>query len=73
MDGELSAAQRIYDRLWDNATATLLKPDGVLADRLLRRPAADPRRGATLVARPAAAVRERVETFLREIAAICPN
>ena len=73
MDSGLNGAQQIYDRLWINAIATLPKPGGVQVDRFLERPAADPRRGATLVARPAAEVRDRVETFLRKAAAICPN
>ena len=72
MDGELTGAQRIYDQLWSKTSAAL-KSGGLRVDPLLRGETGDPRRGATLVARPNADVRKRVETFLREAAAICPG
>ena len=72
MGGELTEAQRIYDQLWSK-TSTALESGGLRVDPLLRGKAGDPRRGATLVARPNAAVRKRVETFLREAAVICPG
>jgi 2'-5' RNA ligase len=72
MGGELTGAQRIYDQLW-RKTSAALESGGLRVDLLLRGKAGDPRRGATLVARPSADVRKRVETFLREVAAICPG
>jgi 2'-5' RNA ligase len=72
MGGELSGAQRIYDQLWSKTSAAL-ESGGLRFDPLLRTKAGDPRRGATLVARPDAGVRKWVETFLREAAAICPG
>ena len=72
MGGELTEAQKIYEQLW-NKTAAALKTGGLRVDPLLREKNRDPRRGATLVARPDAGVRNRVKTFLREAAAICPG
>jgi hypothetical protein len=72
MGDELTGAQKIYDQLWSKTSAAL-ESGGLRVDPLLRGKAGDPRRGATLVARPNADVRERVETFLREAAAICPG
>jgi 2'-5' RNA ligase len=72
MGDELTKAQRIYDQLWSKTSAAL-ESGGLQVDPLLRRKAGDPRRGATLVARPNANVRKRVETFLRDVAAICPG
>jgi 2'-5' RNA ligase len=72
MGDELTEAQRIYDQLWSKTSAAL-ESGGLRVDPLLRGKAGDPRRGATLVARPNAGVRKRVETFLREAAAICPG
>ncbi|MGB7749307.1 MAG: hypothetical protein WBN75_18695 [Verrucomicrobiia bacterium] len=72
MGSELTEAQRIYDQLWSK-TSTALESGGLRIDPLLRGKAGDPRRGATLVARPNAVVQKRVETFLRKAAAICPG
>jgi 2'-5' RNA ligase len=72
MGYKLTEAQRIYDQLW-RKTAAALKSGGLRVDPLLRGKTGDPRRGVTLVARPDAGVRNRVETFLREAAAICPG
>jgi 2'-5' RNA ligase len=72
MGDELTKAQRIYDQLWSKTSAAL-ESGGLQVDPLLRRKAGDPRRGATLVARPNASVRKRVEKFLCEAAAICPG
>ena len=72
MGDELTEAQRIYDQLW-RRTRAALELGGLQVDPLLREKTGDPRRGATLVARPNADVRKRVETFLREAAAICPG
>jgi 2'-5' RNA ligase len=72
MGDELTKAQRIYDQLWSKTSAAL-ESGGLRVDPLLRGKAGDPRRGATLVARPNAGVRKRVEAFLREAAAICPG
>ena len=72
MDGELTEAQKIYKQLWSK-TALALEAGGLRVDPLLDGKIRDPRRGATLVARPDAGVRTRVETFLREAAAICPG
>jgi 2'-5' RNA ligase len=72
MGDELTGAQRIYEQLWRKTTAAL-EAGGLRVDPLLRGKTGDPRRGATLVARPNAGVRDRVETFLREAAAICPG
>ena len=72
MGDGLTDAQRIYDQLWSKSSAAL-ELGGLRVDPLLRGKADDPRRGATLVARPNVVVRKRVETFLREAAAICPG
>jgi len=72
MGDELTKAQKIYDQLWRRMRAAL-ESGGLRVDPLLRGKTGDPRRGATLVARPNADVRKRVETFLREAAAICPD
>jgi 2'-5' RNA ligase len=72
MDSELTAAQTIYEELWSK-TAAARESGGLRVDPLLRKRTGDPRRGATLVARPDSGVRNRVETFLREAAAICPG
>jgi 2'-5' RNA ligase len=72
MGSEVTEAQRIYDQLWSKTTAAL-ESGGLRVDPLLREKAGDSRRGATLLARPDAGVRDRVETFLRETAAICPG
>jgi 2'-5' RNA ligase len=72
MGDGLTEAQRIYDQLWSKTSAAL-ESGGLRVDPLLRGKARDPRRGATLVARPNANVRKRVEEFLREAAAICPG
>jgi 2'-5' RNA ligase len=72
MGDELTEAQRIYEQLWSKTTAAL-EAGGLRVDPLLRGKTGDPRRGATLVARPDASVRKRVETFLREATAICPR
>jgi 2'-5' RNA ligase len=72
MGDELTKAQRIYGQLWSKTTA-VLEAGGLRVDPLLRGKTGDSRRGATLVARPNADVRKRVETFLREAAAICPD
>ena len=72
MGDELNKAQRIYEQLWSRTTAAL-ESGGLRVDPLLRGKTGDPRCGATLVARPDTGVRDRVETFLREAAAICPG
>ena len=72
MGGKLTEAQKIYEQLW-RKTAVALEAGGLRVDPLLRGKNRDPRRGATLVARPDADVRTRVETFLHEAAAICPG
>ena len=72
MGRELNEAQNIYDRLWRQTTAAL-KTGGLQVDPKLQKATRDPRRGATLVARPDAEVRNRVESLLREAAAICPG
>ncbi|HUA68796.1 MAG TPA: 2'-5' RNA ligase family protein [Candidatus Saccharimonadales bacterium] len=72
MEGGLTEAHRIYGQLW-NKTAPLLKSGGMRIDPLLRNKTGDLRRGVTLVAWPDAAVQRKVEEFLREAAAICPN
>jgi len=72
MDGELTEAQKIYEQLWSKTTAAV-ESGGLRMDPLLRKGTGDPRRGATLVARPDTGVRKRVEAFLREAAAICPG
>jgi 2'-5' RNA ligase len=72
MGDELTEVRDIYDQLWSKTAATL-DSGGLRADPLLRGQAGDPRRGATLVARPDAGVRNRVETFLREAAVFCPG
>jgi 2'-5' RNA ligase len=72
MGDELTEPQRIYEQLWSKTTAAL-EAGELRVDPILRRKTGDPRRGATLVARPDADVRNRVETFLREAAAICPG
>ena len=72
MAGELTEAQKIYGQLWRKTTEAV-ESGGLRVDPLLRKGTGDPRRGATLVARPDAGVRKRVETFLREAAAICPG
>ena len=72
MGDELTEAQKIYEQLW-RKTAVALEAGGLRVDPLLRGKNRDPRRGATLVVRPDAGVRTRMETFLREAAAICPG
>ena len=72
MGDALIAAQSIYDQLWSRTTVAL-SSGGMQVDPLLREKADDPRRGATLVARPDANVRKRVELFLREAAVNCPG
>ncbi len=72
MGDPLTEAQGIYDRLWCKSTAAL-ESDGLQIDVNLQRKSGDPRRGATLAARPGTEVRNRVETFLRAAAAICPR
>ena len=72
MGDELTGAQRIYDQLWSK-TSVALESGGLRVDPLLRGKPGDPRRGATLVARPNASVQKRVGAFLREAAAICPG
>jgi 2'-5' RNA ligase len=72
MGDELTAVRGIYRQLWSKTTAAL-ESGGLRVDPLLRGKAGDPRRGATLVARPDAGVRNRVGTFLREAAALCPG
>jgi 2'-5' RNA ligase len=72
MGDELTETQRIYNQLWSKTSAALESGE-LRVDPLLRAKAGDPRRGATLVARPNADVRKRVETFLHEAAAICPG
>ena len=72
MGDELTSAQRIYDQLWSE-TATVMASGKVRVDPLLRGDTGDPRRGATLVARPDGLVRTEVEAFLREACAICPG
>ncbi|MFZ0828313.1 MAG: 2'-5' RNA ligase family protein [Verrucomicrobiia bacterium] len=72
MGDELTEARRIYDQLWHKSTAAL-ESDGLRVDLNLRNKTGDPRRGATLVARPDAGVRKRVEKFLSEVADICPG
>jgi 2'-5' RNA ligase len=72
MGDELTGAGEIYNQLWSKTTAAL-ESDGLRVDPFLRKKDGDPRRGATLVARPDAGVRKRVEIFLREAAAVCPG
>ena len=72
MGDELTGAQRIYEQLWSKTMAAL-ESGGLRVDPLLGGKTGDPRRGATLVARPDMGVRNRVETFLRAAAAICPG
>jgi 2'-5' RNA ligase len=72
MGDEVTEVQRIYDQLW-RGTRAALESGGLRIDPILQKNTADPRRGATLVARPNAGVRKRVEKFLREAAAICPS
>jgi 2'-5' RNA ligase len=72
MGDELTGAQRIYDGLWRKSAAAL-ETGGLRVNPLLRAKTGDPRRGGTLVVRPGAAVRNRVQAFLREAAAICPG
>jgi 2'-5' RNA ligase len=72
MGDALTEAQRIYDELWRKSPAAW-EAGGLRLDLNLRKRTGDPRRGATLAARPDAGVRNRVEAFLREAAAICPG
>ncbi len=72
MGDALTGAKSIYDRLWQKSAAAL-KSGGWRIDPNLRKGTQDPRRGVTLAARPDAGVRNRVEKFIREAAAICPG
>jgi len=72
MGAALTEPRRIYERLW-RKTGPLLKSGRVRIDPWLRDKAGDDRWGATLVARPDAGVRRRVEKFVREAAALCPR
>jgi 2'-5' RNA ligase len=72
MEDGLTGAHGIYEQLW-NKTAPLFKSGGLRIDPRLQNKTGDLRRGVTLVAWPDAAVRWKVEEFLREAAAICPN
>jgi 2'-5' RNA ligase len=72
MGDELTGVQRIYDQLWRKSTAAL-ESNGLRIDLNLRKKPGDPRRGVTLAARPDAGVRNRVESFLRAAAVICPG
>lgn len=68
----LSEAKKIYDQLW-RERKTILSSGGMQLDPRLRQKAGDPRRGATLVARPDKEVRDSVNAFLHGAAAICPG
>lgn len=72
MDAKVTEPRKIYEQLWSK-TAAALEAGELQVDPLLRGKIRDPRRGATLVARPDAGVQNRVETFLREAEAICPG
>ncbi len=72
MGGEVTAAQKIYEQLWDGSFESL-KLDGPRIDSLLRNKNGDPRRGVTLVARPGITVQNEAGKFLRELAAVCPG
>lgn len=72
MGKALTEAGRVYEQLWVK-TSALLRSGQLQIDPLLRNHAADPRRCVTLVARPDTEVQRKVETFLQEAAAICPN
>ena len=62
----------IYDKLWREAAAAFA--DGkVELDPFLPHKAGDERRGATLIARPAPAVRDRVAAWLQQLDAACPG
>ena len=72
MGDELTAAQGIYDQLW-HKTIAALESGGLRIDLNLQKKTGDSRRGVTLAARPDTGVRNRVETFLREVSKICPS
>ena len=72
MGDALTEARRIYNRLWRQSTVAL-KSGGWQIDAHLQKSKKDPRRGATLVARPDAKIRERVGRFLHAAAGICPG
>jgi 2'-5' RNA ligase len=68
----LTEPRRIYEQLW-RKTSVLLKSGRMQADPHLRDRGGDERRGVTLAARPDAAVRRRVDKFLRQASALCPR
>lgn len=72
MGEALTEERRIYEQLW-NKTGALLKSGQLRFDPGLRNKTGDLRRGVTLVARPDAGVRQKVESFLRKAAGICPR
>ena len=72
MGDALTEARRIYNRLWRQSTVAL-KSGGWQIDAHLQKGKKDPRRGATLVARPDAKIQERVGRFLHAAAGISPG
>lgn len=60
-----------YDAMWDEA-APLVRAGGAALDPWLGRPAADARRGVTLLARPAPAVAAALAAFLERLRALEP-
>ncbi len=64
--------QKMYDRLWANAIEKI-RAGSVEADPVLAAGLPDKRRGLTLIARPSASVRQRVEAFLRELRELEPE
>ena len=72
MAGNLIGPREVYERLWSEA-ADAFERGGPRLDPFLLNRGGDRRRGVTLVARPDAEVRARVEDFLRAAAATAPD
>jgi 2'-5' RNA ligase len=61
-----------YDQLW-SATVGLIREGKIELDSILASGQPDPRRGLTVIARPAPAVRQRVAAFVRELHDLEPD
>jgi 2'-5' RNA ligase len=61
-----------YDRLW-SASIEKIRTGNIELDPVLEARTPDRRRGLTVIARPAAAVQQRVAAFLRELRHLEPN
>jgi hypothetical protein len=69
--GVLQRLRKRYDQLWSDALGRIRMGE-IEVDPILKAGMPDQRRGLTVIARPSAAIRQRVAVFLRKLRTLEP-